>query len=250
MTEPGLPVTRIAMWSGPRNISTAMMRAWENRPDANVVDEPFYACYLTATGIQHPMQEEVLASQSSDWQEVIQQQLDCPLPKGITVQYQKHMTQHMVADIDQSWFRTLRHAFLIRHPAEVVASYTEKRGSVSAEDIGFAQQQRLYQLAGKLCGSDLPIIDAKDVLTDPGRILNKLCERLGVPFYQQMLHWPAGIRDSDGVWAAHWYNQVEKSTGFGQYRKRNISLDRRQQQVVDECMPFYEHMHEHRIRVS
>ena len=241
-------VTRIAMWSGPRNISTAMMRAWENRPDSGVVDEPFYACYLTATGIQHPMQKEVLASQSSDWDEVIERQLQAELPAGISIQYQKHMTQHMVTDIDPAWFASVKHAFLIRHPAQVVASYGVKRGSVTAEDIGFAQQQKLYDQARQLSDQELPIIDANDVLTDPAACLQKLCERLKVPFHHNMLSWPPGPRDSDGVWAAHWYNSVEQSTGFGAYHEKEVELNEQEQGVVAQCMPFYEQMYERRIR--
>ena len=175
------PVTRIAMWSGPRNISTAMMRAWENRADSSVVDEPFYACYLVAADIEHPMQEAILASQSSDWQEVIRQQLQKPLVEGENIQYQKHMTHHMVAEIDRPWFASLKHAFLIRHPAEVVASYSEKRETVTALDIGFARQKELYDMA-IASGDNPPVIDAGDVLRDPQQMLQELCTRLAVPF--------------------------------------------------------------------
>lgn len=248
MTESA--VTRIAMWSGPRNISTAMMRAWENRADTCVVDEPFYACYLTATGIKHPMQDEVLASQSSDWNEVIADQLRCQLPAGIAIQYQKHMTQHMVIEIDSQWFASVKHAFLIRHPAEVVASYGAKRGSVTAADIGFAQQHQLYNQAQKLSKDQVPIVDAKDVLSDPATCLQILCAHLNVPFDINMLNWPAGPRDSDGVWAAHWYNKVEQSTGFATYHSKDIELNLKEQQVVEQCLPFYENMYERRIMLN
>ena len=239
---------RIAMWSGPRNISTAMMRSWENRSDTQVVDEPFYACYLTASGVIHPMQEEVLASQSSDWGEVIERQLTAPLAAGEEIQYQKHMTQHMVADIDQNWFASLQHAFLIRHPAQVVASYGLKRGSVNAADVGFEQQFKLYQLACDVSSTTPPVIDSVDVLKNPEQCLTALCASLGVPFSQSMLAWPAGRRDSDGVWASHWYNSVEQSTGFAPYVEPEINLSDEQQAVVEQCLPFYQQMYERRVR--
>ena len=243
----GNTITRIAMWSGPRNISTAMMRSWENRADTAVVDEPFYACYLTASGVQHPMQDEVLASQSSDWQEVIAQQLSAPLAKGANIQYQKHMTQHMVTDIDQIWFASLRHAFLIRHPAQVVASYGLKRGSVNAADVGFEQQFMLYQMACDLGEKEPPIIDSVDVLKNPEQCLSALCTGLDVPFSDAMLAWPAGTRDSDGVWASHWYNSVEQSTGFAPYVEHKVNLSSEEQEVVAQCMPFYQKMYQRRV---
>lgn len=243
-------VHRVAMWSGPRNISTAMMRSWENRADTDVVDEPFYACYLTDTGIVHPMQEEVLASQSSSWQHVIENVLQSPLSQGASIQYQKHMTQHMVTDIDPVWFKSLTHAFLIRHPAEVVASYGVKRDSVTADDVGFELQSTIFQMAVDAGFKNIPVIDSKDVLANPEGMLRKLCDSLDVPFDAAMLAWPAGSRASDGAWAPHWYQNVEKSTGFGPYKKKVIELNTDQQKVVDECLPFYDAMYEYRLRLE
>lgn len=231
-------IIRVAMWSGPRNISTAMMRAWENRQDTAVVDEPFYACYLHHTGIVHPMQDEILDSQSTDWDEVIRFQLQSPLDEGQTIQYQKHMTHHMVAEINHEWFATLKHAFLIRHPADVVASYSRKRGTVTAQDIGFSQQRELFDMAQSL-GLPTPVVESSDVLKNPREKLTKLCAALQIPFDENMLAWPTGRRDSDGAWAPHWYNKVEASSGFAQYQKKNISLTAEQQAVVEECMDDY-----------
>ena len=239
-------IIRIAMWSGPRNISTAMMRSWENRRDTAVIDEPFYACYLSKTGIVHPMQEEVLASQSSDWGTVIEQDLRGSLAEGQTIQYQKHMTQHMVGELDEDWFASLRHCFLIRHPAEVVASYGQKRGEVCAEDVGFARQRELFELARSL-GFDTPVIDSKKVLSDPEGSLTAVCNALDVSFDPAMLAWPAGTRDSDGAWAPHWYQNVEKSTGFAPYIKRRLFLSKEQQSVVDECLDDYLALAEHQL---
>jgi hypothetical protein len=242
MPDTQTAVIRIAMWSGPRNISTAMMRSWENRGDTSVVDEPFYAAYLNATGIIHPMQKEVLASQSSDWATVVESALNADLSFGETIQYQKHMTQHMVSNIDEDWFASLRHAFLIRSPEEVVASYGVKRDLVTANDLGFAKQKELYDKVVALSDRKPPVIDSRDVLADPKNTLSYLCDGVGVPFDEAMLAWPAGSRDSDGAWAPHWYQNVEKSTGFSPYQNKVINLSKEQQRVADECRPYYEAM--------
>ncbi len=237
-------ITRIAMWSGPRNISTAMMRAWENRPDTSVVDEPFYACYLTATNIVHPMQDEILASQSSQWNEVINKTLNQTLTTGKCIQYQKHMTHHMVADIDEEWFASVSHAFLIRHPAAVATSYSHKRESLTVDDIGFKRQKELFDMACRL-GQKPPVIESTSVLMHPSNTLSALCRTLRVPFDSNMLTWPAGKRDSDGVWAPHWYESVEQSTGFRPYKEKAIELTAHQKNIVDECLPYYQAMAEH-----
>jgi len=231
-------VIRVAMWSGPRNISTAMMRAWENRADTAVVDEPFYACYLSKSGVVHPMQNDVLASQATEWQRVIEGTLSAPLQEGQTVQYQKHMTLHMIDEIDPVWFSSLRHAFLIRHPAEVVFSYAKKRDAVTAADVGFQRQRELFEMVCAL-GTTPPVIESNDVLKDPSDTLGKLCDALRISFDPAMLQWPAGRRDTDGVWAAHWYQNVEQSTGFAPYSKKDLRLTPLQQNVVDACLDDY-----------
>ena len=241
-------ITRIAMWSGPRNISTAMMRAWENRADTAVVDEPFYACFLATSGKTHPMHDEVLASQAQQWDAVINGVLSAPLESGQRVQYQKHMTHHMIADIDLAWFATLKHAFLIRHPAEVMSSYREKREAGTAVDLGYQRQRELYDMASRLNDDDALIIDAKDVLLEPRFMLGKLCDYFELPFDDNMLHWPKGLRQSDGVWASHWYNKVAESSSFVAWKEKRETLTDEQQSVVDECMPHYEYLHKRRLK--
>jgi hypothetical protein len=231
---------RIAMWSGPRNISTAMMRCWENRPDTQVVDEPFYAYYLANTTTPHPMQEAVLASQANDWQTVARQLSSDPMDSPVF--YQKHMTHHMLPDIDLSWTKDLVHCFLIRDPALVVNSYVKKMDQVTSDDIGIQRQFELYQQLTDITGQDIPIVEGADILRNPKVMLKALCARLGVPFYEDMLHWPAGRRDSDGVWAPHWYHAVEASTGFEPYQEPQVSLTPDQQSVADENQPYYQAM--------
>lgn len=228
---------RLAMWSGPRNISTAMMRAWENRPDCMVVDEPFYACYLHETGIDHPMKDEVIASQSTDWQTVARELSEMPCEAQIF--YQKHMTHHMLGHVDLGWTRHLRHCFLVRNPREVVSSYAQKRATVTVEDIGIVRQFELFEAISAITGQEIPVLDAKQVLTDPRATLSALCDYLGIAFYEEMLHWPKGRRASDGVWAPHWYQAVENSTGFEPWRERDIRLTPAQERVAEESDEAY-----------
>jgi len=231
---------RLAMWSGPRNISTAMMRAWENRPDTIVVDEPFYACYLAATGIEHPMGEAVMASQSTDSADVAARLSSDPVAAAIF--YQKHMTHHIQPGVDLRWTAKLQHCFLVRNPFEVVNSYRQKRGGVTLDDIGIVRQLSLYEEICAISGQSIPVIDARDVLIDPRRVLGDLCQRLGIMFYPEMLAWPPGRRVSDGVWAPHWYGAVEQSTGFVPYQPREMKLSVEEARVAEASMEAYERL--------
>ena len=213
-----------------------MMRSWENRPDCEVIDEPFYACYLQATGIEHPMRNEVIASQSTDWDQVGDELLRSPAP----IFYQKHMTQHMLPGKDLSWASHLRHCFLIRDPLEVVASYSRKRTSPTTDDIGLIRQLELYRELQESTGQVIPVIEASTVLLEPERMLTRLCNHFGIAFRPEMLSWPAGRRDSDGIWAEHWYQSVENSTGFEPYRARDINLDVAARGVAEASRPAYD----------
>jgi hypothetical protein len=229
---------RIAMWSGPRNISTAMMRSFENRPDCAVVDEPFYAAYLAQTGLDHPMRDAVLASQSQAWQVVAEGLAeDEPAP----VFYQKHMTHHMLPDFGLDWTAACRNAFLIRDPAAVLASYVRKRAEVALEDIGVVRQRELFDREADRLGAAPPVIEGADVLANPRGALGALCAALDVPFLDTMLSWPAGKRDSDGVWAPAWYEAVERSTGFAAPdRAPQPPLTDDLKRIADQARPHYE----------
>lgn len=235
------------MWSGPRNISTAMMRSWENRPDCLVLDEPFYACYLHQTGIDHPMRDEVIGSQPTAWRQVVDTLL-APLPPGITISYQKHMAHHMSVDIGHDWFDQVQHAFLIRSPEEMVASYAAKREAVRPEDLGLDIQVSIYEEVQSLTGNAPPVLNAADVLRDPEGQLKLLCEAVDVPFDRHMLTWPKGSRKSDGIWAQHWYHSVEDSTGFAPYVEKSVELSAPLQQVADACRAPFEFLNARRLK--
>lgn len=242
---PAEPI-RIAMWSGPRNISTAMMRAWEHREDCAVSDEPLYAAYLAATGLDHPGREEVIAAGETDWRRVVADLLG-PAPHGAAVWYQKHMSHHLLPDMTIDWIFGLRNVFLIRDPAEVVASYLKSRATVTPNDIGLPQQWRLFESLRERMGETPPVIDAGDFLRAPEAHLRALCARLGIAFTPRMLSWPAGPRDSDGVWAPYWYEAVWASTGFEPWHARDVALRGDAAAVADACRPIYERLREFRI---
>ncbi len=236
---------RIAMWSGPRNISTAMMRSFENRADCAVVDEPFYAAYLAQTGLDHPMRDEVLASQSTDWAKVARELVE---DEPAAVYYQKHMTHHMLPGVDLTWTSHCRNAFLIREPEAVLASYVVKRAEVTLDDIGFVRQRELFDREADRLGKAPPVVRGADVLENPRAALARLCDALAIPFDEAMLNWPAGKRDSDGVWAPAWYEAVERSTGFeAPARKPNPPLTDDLRRIADAARPHYEALVKYRL---
>lgn len=201
------------MWSGPRNLSTAMMRSFGARADCRPMDEPFYAAYLAATGLDHPMREEIIADGETDPQWVAAQCLEQPLSPHRLI-YQKHMTHHMIDGFPINWIGKVTNIFLIRDPARVLASYANKANSVMAADTGFARQRELFDLVAGQTGEKPAVIDAADIRADPEKMLKALCKKIGIEFDPAMLSWPAGPRVEDGIWASHWYDAVWKSTGF------------------------------------
>jgi len=231
---------RIAMWSGPRNLSTAMMYSFGNRFDCAVVDEPFYASYLAKTGLDHPMREEILDSQPQDPVEVAAY-LTRAKPADKPHFYQKHMTQHMIDGVPRDWMRGVTNVFLIRHPARVIASYAAKRENPTLEDIGFVQQLELFELV-QSWGQTPVVIDSHDVRDNPHATLEGLCGAIGLPFSPEMLNWPKGGHKDDGIWAAHWYGAVWNSDGFAAPEGSLPELPDSLQPVLDRALPIYEQM--------
>ena len=239
---------RIAMWSGPRNISTAMMRSWENRKDTVVVDEPLYGPYLATTGKKHAAWEETIAGQGADWRPVVkalsEDEFECA-----EIYYQKHMSHHLLPEIELGFMANMRHAFLIRHPNDVLSSYLRKHPRATPEDLGYPQQVKLFDWVKAQTGVVAPVMESKDVLMNPQGMMTQLCDLLGVPFDESMLSWPKGYRDSDGVWASHWYNRVIESTGFSEYKPKENKLTAEEQSVADACLPYYEQLVKHKVSV-
>jgi hypothetical protein len=236
---------RIAMWSGPRNISTAMMRSFEARGDTAVTDEPFYAAYLHRTGIDHPLRDEVIASQSID-SGAVAAALVGPVPGGKAIWYQKHMTLHLLEEFERDWMSQVLNAFLIRDPPAVLASYVAKRTHVTQADLGFIQQRRLFERESERLGAPPPVVDAADILANPAPTLERLCRALGIVYTPSMLAWPQGPRPTDGVWAPAWYHSVERSTGFqARVPESSIFLPPPLQRLADEAQPHYEALKVH-----
>lgn len=232
---------KIAMWSGPRNLSTALMYAFAARGDCAVWDEPFYAAYLAATGIDHPMASQIIAAGETDPARVAAACLG-PVPDGKSIHYQKHMTLHMIPAFDRGFLRGLTNVFLIRHPARVIASYSRKRESPTLADIGFVQQAELFDQVAGFTGAQPLVIDSADIRANPLEKLQKLCAALGIPFTERMLHWPAGPKPFDGVWAPHWYNAVHASTGIDEPEGPLPQLSERDMALADQAMPYYERL--------
>lgn len=237
---------RIAMWSGPRNLSTAMMRSFGSRSDTFVSDEPFYGAYLKASGADHPMRDEVIAGMDCDWEGVMAA-LSGPAPDGSPVWYQKHMWHHMVGPVGYDDFSGFTHAFLIREPEQMIASYLRKREAAAFEDFGLERQAQFFDRESDRLGHAPPVVDANDVLRDPPRVLAGLCEALGIAWDAAMLRWAPGRRATDGPWASHWYAAVEASTGFGPPEQDKVDLPGDALRLAERCRPYYEHLAAHRI---
>jgi len=241
-------IARIAMWSGPRTLSTALMRSFENRSDTVVVDEPLYGYYLAETGIDHPGRVDILASMPTGWPEVVDELTSGRLPAGRSVYYQKHMTHHLLPGIDRSRLAGLRHAFLIRDPRRLLASYARVRHTPTLADLGLEQQAEIYRLFGG------PVIDAADLAARTRESLQALCAALRIPFDEAMLSWPAGPRPTDGVWAQHWYARVWASTGFTTQpdprgEEGPAPLPPGLEDLAARCQPFYAELARHRLAV-
>jgi hypothetical protein len=242
-----MSTVRIAMWSGPRNISTAMLRSFGNRRDTHVCDEPLYAHYLRVTGKAHPGAEEVIAHHEADWRRVVAD-LTGPLPASKTIYYQKHMAHHLLPQIGREWLSQVNNCFLIREPKSMLTSLHKQMPEAKLEDTGLPQQLDIFQRTFEQTGDLPPVLDAKDVLQNPGPLLAHLCGEVGVSFADEMLAWPAGRRDTDGVWAKHWYAAVEASTGFQPYREKSEPLPDEMKSLLEDCIPYYEELHRHRLK--
>ena len=239
---------RIAMWSGPRNLSTAMMYSFAARGDCAVWDEPFYGVYLARTGLDHPLRDEILAASETS-AVVVNARLLGPAPDGKAHYYHKHMTQHMLPGMDVSFAAECVNVFLIRHPARVIASYHAKRESPTEADLGFRRQVELFDQISHLAGKPPPVLDAAEIRANPSTALRALCDAISLPFTENMLSWPGGGHSGDGVWAKHWYAVAHASTGFAGAEGTLPAVPHDLAGLYDKTMPAYEYLAAQRLSI-
>lgn len=240
---------KIAMWSGPRNLSTAMMYAFAARGDCAVIDEPFYAPYLAATGADHPMRDQIIAAHETDPARVAET-LSGPIPSGKPHCYMKHMPHHMIDGFPLDWARGCVNVLLIRHPARVVASYAKKLEGPALADLGYVQQERLFDLFAGWAGKPPVVIDSDDIRRNPQAALAALCASIGLAFDPAMLFWPPGGRSEDGAWAAHWYGAVHRSTGFEAAEGPLPELVDAYARLAKAALPHYQRLARHRLALG
>tara|TARA_R110002096_G_scaffold24713_18_gene77808 strand:- start:6072 stop:6776 length:705 start_codon:yes stop_codon:yes gene_type:complete len=234
------------MWSGPRNLSTALMYSFAARGDCAVWDEPFYAPYLAVSGRPHPMAAEIIATHEADPARV-SARCKGPIPQEQRLFYQKQMPHHMLPEFDLTFMSACTNVFLIRHPARVIASYARKMESAELADIGFAAQAELFEREANRLGRAPIVIDCFDIRADPKAALGKLCKAIGIPFSDRMLTWPAGGHVNDGIWARHWYGAVHRSTGFEAVEGPVPGLTGPYAALAEAAMPYYSSLERHKI---
>ena len=228
------------MWSGPRNLSTALMRSFENRKDTKVIDEPFYSYYLKKTALRHPMYKEIINTYSYNFDEIIKE--ITKLPKNIEVYYQKHMTHHLLDEIKLDWLSIGKNCFLIRHPAKVINSYIKKNDLKDIRDIGFKKQYEIFNFIKDNYDSYPIIIDSDDILKNPQEKIKKLCIKLNIKFTEKMTNWPKGKRESDGIWSTVWYEQVNNSSTFQKYIEKKLEIPKKYSNIYEESLEIYNRM--------
>jgi len=236
----------IAMWSGPRNVSTALMRSFENRSDCFVSDEPFYSYFLYKTGLKHPLSDKIIKSGLIDYNEIIKY-ITGPIPSSKKIWYQKHMAHHILEGENIDWIKNMNNCLLIRHPSDVILSYSRKNEINNIQQLGYLQQIEIYRMLTKKLKIYPIIIDAQDLLRQPKKMLIEVCKNLKIKFNNKMLSWPPGARKTDGVWGEYWYKQVEASTGFKPYIKTNRIVPLKYQRLHNECMEYYNFLYQKRI---
>ena len=233
----------IFMWSGPRNLSTALMRSFENRDDTIVHDEPFYGYYLFKTQLNHPMKDEIISNYPIAQNEIIK---NITTKQKNKIYYQKHMTHHIVKNTRINWIKKGYNCFLIRHPSKVINSYIQKNTLRNINDIGFKKQFEIFKKIKKN-NSKFLVINADDILINPIDSMKKLCKKLNINFSKKMLNWPKGKRDTDGIWSKVWYKKVEQSTTFNKFSKEYIVVPKKYSEIYDESLKYYDAMNKYSL---
>ncbi|MEE8278326.1 MAG: sulfotransferase family protein [Thermoanaerobaculia bacterium] len=235
---------RVCLWSGPRNVSTALMYSFAQRSDTRVVDEPLYAHYLRVSGVEHPGREAVLAAHDSNGERVVRRVVLGPCDRPVL--FLKQMAHHLVG-LERGFLDQTANVLLIREPSEVLRSLIRQIARPRLADTGLAVQAELFDELRRR-GQDPPVLDARELLLNPRSVLERLCGRLGLAFDEAMLSWPAGPKPEDGVWASHWYQNVHRSTGFQPYRPKTEPLPEELSSLLEDCRPFYEKLHRVAVR--
>ena len=239
---------RIAMWSGPRNISTAMMRSFDSRGDTFVSDEPLYGNFLSISKLNHPLKNEIMASMVTD-RATLHKYLSTFKPDRHRIWYQKQMAHHILIDDDLDWIKDLENVFLIRDPKKVILSYVKKYNLDDESLIGFIQIKRIFDYVIKNISSNPIVIDADDILRNPQQMLSKLCKVIDIPFIESMLSWKKGFRDTDGIWAPHWYDSVINSNSFNSYKENNHVLPQKYSDIYENSLKIYNQLYSYRIKI-
>ena len=232
----------VACWSGPRNISTALMRSWSSRSDTFVTDEPFYAYYLSKTKLKHPMHMEIINKYSTDYIKIVNY-LNSKTPDGKKIWYQKHMAHHILNLNDIEWITNFENCILLRHPKEVISSYSNKNKLNSFEELGYRQQYEIIKLLKKKNKSFI-IIDSSELLQNPAKVLGAWCKKINIKYEQSMLNWKKGNHINDGIWWKSWYDNVIKTTGFQKYKKKDINIESEYDSIYNESMKYYTYIKE------
>jgi len=235
------------MWSGPRNISTAMMRSWGSRSDTFVIDEPYYAHYLSQNELDHPGREEVIQEGELD-SEKVSRGLVNDTKDSCSIYYQKHITHHLLDSIDREWMKSVVNCFLIRDPKDMIISYSKVHPDLNMHLLGLEEQNEIFEYVKNIAGEIPPVIDAKDVLMNPRDILGKFCDKIGVIFSEEMLTWARGSRDTDGNWGKYWYKNVMNSTGFNEYKSKKEDVPKEYEQLYQKCYILYKKLHRLRLK--
>ena len=228
---------RIACWSGPRNISTALMRSWSSREDSFVSDEPFYAYYLKERQLKHPMYREIIDCYPDKYNDVVRG-LTSEIPNGKKIWYQKHMAHHLIDLSNIDWIKNFENCILIRHPKDVINSYVKKNTLNNIDELGYPQQYKIIKYLDSI-GKKFIIIDSNILLNNPEKILSQWCNSIDLEFDISMLQWEKGNHPQDGIWWKHWYDNVITTTHFQKFSKNQNELDQKYQSIYDEALDYY-----------
>ena len=234
----------VACWSGPRNISTALMRSWSSRVDTFITDEPFYSYYLNETKLKHPMYSEIISKYPTTYSEIVNYLID-EIPENKKIWYQKHMAHHILDLTNIEWIANCENCILVRHPKEVINSYTKKNELNSVEDLGYAQQYEIIKFLKKLNKSFI-IIDSSELLKNPEESLSIWCKKMNIKFYESMLSWEKGNSIYDGIWWKSWYDNVINTTGFQKFEKKDITIENKYDSIYNESMKYYNYLKENK----